>query len=344
MGFKQKFYKNIAKVSSYTFLTTGISFASSTITARLLTPAEFGTLALITVFSGFVAFFKDSGISYLVIRENFNKKELGELHSFSVLMGAILFILMLLLSYPISLFYNNHALIYPTVGVSLMLFLESLTIVPFAILSKELKFDFIGRGRLIALIISILVTILLALLGFSYWSLIIGSWFSAISQFHIFKKFTSIYFGKLSISRIKIIFTNSKQMLYQIAGSRVVSYWSSNSDNLLIGKFYGLTDIGIYNRAYQLLTLQLNLISGTFFSVLLPSLKELENDFKALRHEYLEVLKVMNLLIIPIMAVLVLFSSFIIQFFMGKPMASSRRYCSLFRHHGYNLFIDFYHR
>jgi O-antigen/teichoic acid export membrane protein len=322
MGFKAVFYKNLAKYSSYQLLITAISFASSIITARLLTPGEYGTIALITVFTGFIAYFKDAGISFLIIRENYSNKEISHIHFFSIGLGIILFLIMLLLAYPIALFYDNTALMYPAIGISFFLIIDSFTVVPSAVLSKQLDFDSIGKSNLYALLTSIIVTIVLALLNFSYWSLIIGQLSASLVNYLILSSKVSVTLILLSYKRIIIVFRNIQGMLYQIAGSRFLSYWTGNTDNMLIGKFYGVVDIGIYNRAYQLLSMQSNIIIGSFGTVLIPSLKMLEHETMKLRKEYTDSLNLISLAGFPLMCCLLFFSKEMVNLLWGSQWGS----------------------
>jgi teichuronic acid exporter len=318
MSFKGGFYGGVLRVGSYTMLNTSISFLSSIATSRLLLPSEFGTLALITVFSGFVAFFKDCGISYLIIREDYSQTRLNELHNFSVFLGFLLFLSMCLLAYPISMFYATNELLFPTIGISLVLLLESFSIVPLAILRKNFKYNQIGTVQTVALVGNIALTITLAILGFSYWSLVFGQWTSAIIQYILFKRIVVINFEAFNFHRLGQIFNEVKPMVARIAGTRFITYWASNADNLMVGKFYGSSDLGIYSRAYQFLNMQMNLIAGTFNSTLLPSLKNIQTDRQKLKFEYSEMLNLMTLVIFPIMIMLVFFSETIVSILWGN--------------------------
>jgi teichuronic acid exporter len=295
------------KVGSFTLLNTSISFLSSTITSRLLSPSEFGTVALISVFSGFIAFFKDSGISYLVIRENYSESETNQLHAFTAAFGFVLFLFLAVISYPIAWFYNDSKLFLPTIAIAFVLFLESLSIVPLALLRKQFLFSKTGSIQTSGLVVSILVTIVSAYAGLSYWSLIFGQWAGAIVQYLVAMQSVELEFNQEHLASVPAVFKKIRPMFGSIVGTRMLTYWSSNADNLMIGKLYGSFDLGLYARAYQFLNMQMNLIAGTFNSTLLPSLKGLDTEVSR-KNEYGEVLNFMTIVIFPIMVVLVFFS------------------------------------
>jgi hypothetical protein len=77
------------------------------------------------------------------------------------------------LSFPIAYFYGNKALIIPTMVYSLVFIFKTLRVVPYGIHAKKLDFNSIGKANLIASVVMILGMIIMAALGFSYWSLIV---------------------------------------------------------------------------------------------------------------------------------------------------------------------------
>ena len=63
----------------------------------------------------------------------------------------------------------------------------------------------------------------------------------------------------------------------------MVNYWSRNADNLLVGRLYGTSDLGIYNRAYNLLTFPLSLITGLIRTELFPNLNKIKESEQAVK-------------------------------------------------------------
>ena len=118
MGFKRDFFKNIIMFGGYNYFTQALSFLSSIVLSRFLTPSEYGFVALITVFTGFIIMFSDAGLSYAVIRSDYGRTYHHALNNLSLLIGIILFLLMIILAYPISLFYAKPDLIIPTIVLS----------------------------------------------------------------------------------------------------------------------------------------------------------------------------------------------------------------------------------
>lgn len=316
---KKSIYSNLFTIGSYSYSYTVLQFLASTVISRLLTPEEYGLVALITVFTGFIAFFKDAGISYVVIREDYDIRFFRKAQWLSIIIGLVLLSIVMLLAYPISLFYDQPLLFLPTCLISLVLFIEAASIVPMAVLKKELKFRAVGQVLFIGYVSGSVITIILAYAGFSYWSLVIGQLFSVIVIFFLLNRHVPLYLGEVSKISLYLAWRKTRHTLFNISGSRFIQYWSSNADNLIIGKSFGAYSLGIYNRAYQLLTMQMNLISGLFNTILLPSLKEDKAKSDShLEMSYLSALNLMSLLVLPVTLSLVLFAKPIIIFVWGN--------------------------
>ena len=113
MSFKKTLLKNILVSGGYNYLSQAISFLSSIIVSRLLTPESYGLVGIIAVFTGFLAIFSDSGISLAIIRSNYQYTYHKSVEMLALLVGTTLCLLTCLLAYPIALFFKNTTLILP---------------------------------------------------------------------------------------------------------------------------------------------------------------------------------------------------------------------------------------
>jgi PST family polysaccharide transporter len=276
--------------------------------SRLLLPEEYGFVALITVFTGFVQTFSDAGLSYLIIRSDYGKLFHQVIHYLSFVIGILLFLVVVIIAYPISLFYEDSELILPTMVMSLNFILQSFIPVPYGILSKKLKFNSLGSLELICSTIQVVIMIIMAYLGFSYWALIIPLIISNMARVIMYFSKTGL---KLKFTKFKYLivgFRKAKSIIGNLSGFTLINYWVRNSDNLIIGKVYGPDSLGIYNRAYRMLTMILGIMTGLFGKVLYPSLKDLMDRGGDVNKEYLNVLGVISLINYPVAAILIFFS------------------------------------
>ncbi|MCD4790427.1 MAG: oligosaccharide flippase family protein [Bacteroidales bacterium] len=318
MSFKKKFFKNIITLGGYNYSSQIANFLSSIILSRLLLPEEYGYVALILVFTGFATIFSDAGLSFAVIRSDYGRTFQKAVSNLAFYIGILLFLIMILLAYPISLFYGDNTLVLPTMVLSVTFIVGALKIVPMAIILKNLDFNYVGKVRLISNLISIFLIILLAFLGFSYWSLIIPQIFLHLIQYILSENKVKLGFKFYRFNYIIAAYKKTKSLITNLSGFNIINYWARNADNLIIGRYYSSFDLGIYNRAYKMLQLSLNLITGLFGTVLYPSLKRFKSEGGNINPEYESILGIISLISFPISATLILIPELFVKVLWGE--------------------------
>lgn len=307
MSFRKSFFKNLLVSGGYIYLSQIVNFFASFITSRLLLPSDFGLVGLITVFSGFITVFSDSGITQAVIRTRYENTYYRGINSISVIIGITLCTIMLMLIYPISLFYKNAQILWPGVAISFLFIIRSLSIVPVAVLQKKLHFSTVGKIIFFSTVAQTLSTILFAWLGLKFWALIWAQYVQAGVMLVLAYNKTIENLFTLRKPIIAKSFHLTKNLIGSLIGFNVINYWARNTDNLIVGKYYKTNDLGIYNRAYLMLQLPLNLITGLFNSVLFPNLVKRKNEGGDVQSEYYFILKIISVINIPIAFILILF-------------------------------------
>jgi len=318
MSFKKDFVKNVAKFGGYTYLVQFIEFVSTIVLSRIISPEEYGFVALITVFSGFVLVFANVGIKHAVVRNDYDDSKIGELFSLTLWIGLFLFIVFSLLAYPIALFYQNMELVFPTIIMGIGFITQAINFVPNALATKDLNFNTIGLARILQSIFQVVFMIILAFLGFSYWSLIIPIALSPLIQYLYF--FFKIRFKHkfLSIKEAWLMLVEIKSLVGSITTSSIINYWTRNADNLIIGKVFGEASLGLYNRAYRFIYLAMRLITSIFGTVLFPSLKKLKDEDGDVNKEFLAILGGISFLNFPLAFMLILFAKPIVLILWGE--------------------------
>jgi O-antigen/teichoic acid export membrane protein len=330
VSFKKSLLKNIITLGGYNYSSQIAVFLSSIVLSRLLLPEEYGFVALITVFTGFVSIFADAGLTFAIIRSDYGKTYHRAVTNLSFYIGVMLFLIMLLLAYPISYFYNDNRLILPTMIMSSVFIIGSFVIVPAAVLTKNLDFSYLGKVRLISNIIAIFLMILFAFLGFSYWSLIIPNLMLQLLQFIFFEHKAKIGIKLLNISYPIIAFRKTKSLIKNLSTYTLIHYWSRNADNLIIGKYYSSYELGIYSRAYKMLELAISLISGLFGTVLYPSLKKFKSEGGDIKEEYSNILGIISVINFPVGAIMILIPEFFVRTLWGENWIKVAEYLPFF--------------
>jgi O-antigen/teichoic acid export membrane protein len=321
MSFKKAFFKNISSFASFSYISQGLEFFSTVILSRLLLPEEYGFVAIIVVFTGFMHLFASVGIGASIVRSDYRGTFHQHLHSLSIWIGLVLALSMVLLAYPIAYFFEDNKLIVPTMLVSFRFIFESLGYVPSAILSKKLKFRELGIVNLIQSGFIIILSIILAFLGFSYWSLIIPLIFAPLLTYAYLISKVDLQLRIYGWRATKMVFIKIRSLMGYMSVSTLFTYWAANVDKVIIGRLYTQAELGLYNRAFRFIGLATKLITGIFSRVLFPSLKKLMQEKGNVRKESLDILRIVTLFNMPILLILLIFPNELVILLWGKEWA-----------------------
>ncbi|AGF54990.1 PST family polysaccharide transporter [Clostridium saccharoperbutylacetonicum] len=263
----------------------------NSILARLLMPEEFGVIAIITVFISFFNILGDMGIGPAIIQnKSLDDKEISDIFKFSVMGALVIAIGFYFFSYFIAFFYTNRIYIKLGFLLSFSVFFFICNIVPNALIYKKQNFKLVGIINVCANIGVGIITITLALNGWSYYSLI----FDSISK-SLFIFIFSFTFSKIKIKKgysynavKKIRNYSSYQFLFNF-----INYFTRNLDNILIGKFLGSSTLGYYDKSYKLMLYPVQNLTNVITPVLHPVLSEYQDQIDVIYDTYIEVVKVL---------------------------------------------------
>lgn len=289
-------YWNFLRVFSQTFLSLGVGV----VLARLLPPADFGLLALAMVFVGFAELVAALGMGPALVRlAVLTPQHLQVATSLALLIGSGFALLLVLGAEWLAQLFATPALALMLSVLALGLWLTALAAVSRGQLLRAMDFRRLYRIDLIAYLVGYAgVSVPLALLGFGVWSLVLGT----VTQ--------------LSLSAVMLLWHYPPhrpgwggQALHDLLGfgvgvsaNNTVNYLAANVDYLVIGKFLDATALGLYTRAYQLVTFPLTKIAATLSGVLFPAYAEIQQDQERLRRAYLLSVNAVALLTFPLLA------------------------------------------
>lgn len=303
---------NLANRLISQFLKLGIGI----ILARLLSPEEFGIVGMVAVFSGFAGVFVDFGFTSAIIQNRESDyRHWSSVFWLNLIISFLLAVIFSLCAPLLVSFFNQPLLLYVSIAIAWTLFLQSFGLVQLSLLKKELKFKVIAKVELTSQILAGFFAIIAALNDFSYWSLVIQLYISAIIRSILLWKGTG-WKPKLLIdhSAIKEMLNFSLPMI----GMQVAHYWTHNIDNLIVGKFLGDTALGIYGRAYTLMLVPLQAISRVISSVMFPAFSLIQDDHDRIKSVYLSINRVVALITFPMMLGLVVVAEPFIFVLLGE--------------------------
>lgn len=299
MSLKQKTIKGL----TWSGISQGVKVASqfiiTAILARLLSPNDFGMLAMAIVFMNFAMIFSEMGISSALVQ----KQDTHDRHYYSafwlnLVTGLCLMLIFIAISPLIAVFYKKPELQPILMVLAINFFISSFVIVQQTILTKEMEFKKLAIRDILAVIISGIIGIFLAYHGFGVWSL--------VYQSIAFTFINSLFLWTVSSWRPKFIF--AKQDINDIfhfsaslTGFNVVNYFARNADQLLIGRFLGSQALGYYSLAYKLMLYPLQNISWVISKVMFPAFSKIQHDLEKVRNSYLKMVEAISLLSFPLM-------------------------------------------
>lgn len=257
----------------------GIAFIVQIVLARLLDPTDYGVLTLLTIFINISQVFVQSGFNTALIqRKDVTKKDYSSVFYLSISIALLLYAVLFFLAPFIADYYDMPQLKQVLRVMALILIPGAFNSIQNAKIAKEMKFKQLMYCTLGAVIISGVVGIAMAYMGFGVWALV-GQQFSNQVSICIIMLLVVKWrpMAVFEISRIKVLFSFGWKLLC----SALLDTIYSELRSLVIGKKYNAATIGYYNRGKQFPQLIINNVNGAIQSVMLPALsKEQDNKTK----------------------------------------------------------------
>ncbi len=253
-----------------------VTFILSIFLARLLSPADYGLLAMVSVFIGLSMIFSDLGLSSSVIqRKKLHFSHLSSVFYFNMAIATLLTILLFCAAPLISWFYDKPELYNLTKGMSLIFVVKAFSSVQNNLLIRSLNFKKLSKINFTSSIISGIVGVYFAFKGYGVWSLVIQQYILA-GCFSILVWVFSDWKPQLCFS------TKALKQLWGFGFNMFLSGFINNIyerlDILIIGKISPVATLGYYQRAKSLESMVISYSSGTLASILFPLLSKIQND------------------------------------------------------------------
>lgn len=295
-------------------------FISSIILARLLEPSDYGTVAMLAIFISLSTTIVDSGFGgALVYFKDVTKKDYSTVFWINLLLSVSLYILMFVFADPISIFYNTPILSDLIKILGLTIVFNSLGVVQFTILYKNLEFKKIAYVSIITYILSAVIAIIMAYYGYGVWSLICQQVLSSVLKtcflFGLNRFIPAPYF---SYKLLKKHWNYGNGLFF----STILLTVYDNMYVQLIGKYCTIVEAGLYNQAKKLKDIPTNLFSQTFSYSLFPIFSKIEKD-DIFYIKYKKVNNVFAFVCVPIFLIIGLLSKPIVIFLLGEKWLGS---------------------
>ncbi len=280
------------------YSTVIISIIVTAVLARLISPKEFGVVAIASVAIAFLSMISNMGFGPAIIQnKRLSAKDLDGIFSYTILIGLVLSILLICCAPFVAKYYNDESLKVITKLLAVELFFSTINIVPNSLFLKNKNFKFIAKRTFFINVITGIVSVVYAFYGGGCYALLVSPILSSILIFFVSLRVYPLKIDwNFSLKPIKAIFSYSFfQLLFNI-----LNYFSRNLDKLLIGKYLNMSALGYYQKNYQLMMYPLANITSVINPVLQPFLSDYQDQKKMIASKNTKIFQILSSISFPI--------------------------------------------
>ncbi|MGH8523400.1 MAG: MOP flippase family protein, partial [Gammaproteobacteria bacterium] len=297
-----------------------MSLVTSIVLARLLSPTDFGLVAMAAVFVGFIELLRDMGTGAGIVQTSRPTDELlSSVFWLNVGLGVVATALLLALAPLAAMLFRESRLILVLQGLSISVLFAALSVVQTSLLTRQMRFRRLAIVELTGSLAGGVLGIALALSGYAVWSLV---WQSVCSVLLVsagtclVSEWRPRFVFQLSSLRSILGFSAN------LTGFNLLNYFVRNADNFLIGRYLGAQNLGLYDLAYRVMLYPLHLVSWALGRALFPVYARMQTDHARLGAAYLKVTRAIALIVFPMMLGLVAVAEPFVQTVVGAAWSS----------------------
>lgn len=297
-----------------------LSWASTLIVARLLTPEDYGLVGMASVFLGLVNLLSEFGLGATVMAlRDLSEEQVAQLQGFAFLFGLASFAVSCAAARPLGAFFRSSELPAVVVVMGVAFIITSFRIVPGALLRRELRFRALATIDSLAALVLAVSMIAFAWFGFRYWTLVIGGLLST----------TLSTVQTLWLRRQRTAWprraTLDRAMTFSghILTSRLSWYAYSNADFLIAGRLLGKAALGVYDFAWTLANVPIEKITVLIGQVAFPIFAAVQDEPAEMRRYLLSLTEGLALLTFPASFGLALVAPAFVHVFLGQKWADA---------------------
>ncbi len=295
-----------------TFLLQSVS---TVVLARLLTPADFGLVAMVTAVTGFGQAFADLGLSEATIQsEHIGQSEASTLFWINAALGLLLTLVVAALSPVLAWFYHEPQLRNVTLLLSLTFVVGGLRVQHDALLKRQMRFTALTVRDISCYLLAVPTAIILAWQGAGYWALV---------ALPLVLNTAQMLLSWMMLPWMPGLPRNDSRIgsLVSFGGNVAASYFvitiNRSIDNVLVGWYWGAGPLGLYSRAYNLLMLPVRQLSAPAGSVAVPAFSRLQVDQERFARYFVRAINLLGWLAAPIFGFLFVTAMPVIVILLG---------------------------
>lgn len=295
-----------------------VSLLQVSILTRFLEKADFGIVAIATLFIGFTSIFLDLGISIGILhKQDITKKEYSSLFWLNIFTGIILTAILMIAAPVVSYAYDDAELTSIIQLLCLNMLFASVGNQHRTVQQKKLRFKLISIIEIVSSLLTLLVAIYTAYNGYGVYSLVYSSLFATL--------FPNIVFLLIGLSKdCNISFHFYLKDTYPFlkiggfnVGAQILDYFSREIDVIIISATLGKEALGVYSLCKKLVLALYGAITPIYSKVLVPLISEIQNDVNKARMVIYDIIETVSLTNIPVFLLIAIFPGTLIHYLYG---------------------------
>ncbi len=292
-----------------------LSFASVAVVARRVAPEAYGLMNMAQIAIYIISLMRDIGVGSAVVqRPQVNDRFLSSVFWVTAALGAIASVICYVAAPLAALFYREPMVTSLLKALSISFFLTNITTVHQALLARRMDFRTLTYIEVGSLASGQLAAIAMALHGAGVWSLVAATLTNAVVSTAAFILLTP-WRPQLQFSRDEV--RSMSKFGMNLSAFNFMNFFARNADNALIGRYLGVTPLGYYQFAYQMMLYPVQSIAHLLGRVVFPALTQMQDDHARFRAAYLRSCSAIAFLAFPMMSGVAILAQEFVRLWLG---------------------------
>jgi O-antigen/teichoic acid export membrane protein len=298
-----------------------LQVAATVVIARMLSPNDYGLVGMVAALTGFADQLRELGLSDASVqRDRLTRAQLDALFWVNTALGLGFTILFCAGSPLIAAFYHRPELVAVSIVLSLNFIAGGLSVQHSALLRRRLRFGRLAVSEIVPMAVSIVVGIAAAQAGARYWALVAMYLTQSYGRLLVLWWRADWWPGRPRRAHgLRELLSFGADLSF----FNVLNYISRNFDNVLIGRYRGAVELGLYTRAYSLLMLPLRQLNTPIMRVAVPTLAGLRGEPARFRAYFRSALVGLAVIGMPVVVVLAVLSREIVDVLLGRQYSGT---------------------
>ena len=270
----------VAWTAGVKWLSQLLTWPATLVVVRLLSPDDYGLVAMGSVYVGLVNLVNEFGLGSAIIKHReLTRPQIAQLSGLCVLFGLGGFVLSAAAAYPLALFYHTPAVTLVVIALSVNFLLTSFKTVPLSLMQRDFQFKESALNEAVGAVVQSTTLVAFAYFGLRYWSLVLAFLLSSLATtiLSYLQRPHALAWPVPSEIREPMRFGS------HLVGSRIGWYLYNNADFFVVGRVLGQTALGAYSFGWSFATLPVEKVTTLIGRVAPPIFSAVQDDHKALR-------------------------------------------------------------